>query len=78
MGADGCDKVLNSAWGTVFAGIPLSLVGVLAYGAVLLMALLPLVARAAGEQERPVPPHLVGAVHRLPRPWPSSAVCCWG
>ena len=42
MGADGCDKVLNSAWGTVFAGIPLSMVGVLAYGAVLLMALLPL------------------------------------
>jgi uncharacterized membrane protein/glutaredoxin len=42
MGADGCDKVLNSAWGTVFAGIPLSLIGVLAYGAVLLMALLPL------------------------------------
>ena len=42
MGADGCDKVLNSAWGTVFAGIPLSFVGVLAYGAVLLMALLPL------------------------------------
>ena len=39
IGADGCDKVLNSAWGTVFAGIPLSLVGVLAYGAVLLMAL---------------------------------------
>ena len=42
MGADGCDKVLNSAWGTVFAGIPLSMVGVLAYGAMLLMALLPL------------------------------------
>jgi uncharacterized membrane protein/glutaredoxin len=42
IGADGCDKVLNSAWGTVFAGIPLSFVGVLAYGAVLLMALLPL------------------------------------
>ena len=42
MGADGCDKVLNSAWGTVFAGIPLSLVGALAYGAVLLMAVLPL------------------------------------
>ena len=34
MGADGCDKVLNSAWGTVFAGIPLSMAGVLAYGAV--------------------------------------------
>ena len=42
IGADGCDKVLNSAWGTVFAGIPLSMVGFLAYGAVLLMALLPL------------------------------------
>ena len=42
IGADGCDKVLNSAWGTVFAGIPLSMVGVLAYGGVLLMALLPL------------------------------------
>ena len=42
MGADGCDKVLNSPWGTVADGIPLSLIGVLAYGAVLLMALLPL------------------------------------
>ena len=42
MGADGCDKVLNSAWGTVADGIPLSFVGVQAYGAVLLMALLPL------------------------------------
>jgi len=42
MGADGCDKVLNSPWGTVADGIPLSFVGVLAYGAVLLMALLPL------------------------------------
>ena len=42
MGADGCDKVLNSAWGTIADGIPLSFVGVLAYGAVLLMALLPL------------------------------------
>ena len=42
MGADGCDKVLNSVWGTVADGIPLSFVGVLAYGAVLLMALLPL------------------------------------
>ena len=42
MGADGCDKVLNSPWGTIADGIPLSFVGVLAYGAVLLMALLPL------------------------------------
>ena len=42
IGADGCDKVLNSPWGSLGDGIPLSLVGVLAYGAVLLMALLPL------------------------------------
>ena len=42
MGADGCDKVLNSAWGTVAPGIPLSLVGLLAYTAVLLLAVLPL------------------------------------
>ncbi len=41
-GAEGCDKVLNSPWGSVF-GQPLSLFGFLAYGAVLVMALLPLV-----------------------------------
>ncbi|KEF40703.1 MAG: thioredoxin [Cyanobium sp. CACIAM 14] len=41
-GAAGCDKVLNSPWGTVF-GQPLSLFGFLAYAAVLLMAVLPLV-----------------------------------
>lgn len=41
-GAEGCDKVLNSPWGTVF-GQPLSLFGFLAYAAVLVMALLPLV-----------------------------------
>ena len=43
-GAEGCDKVLNSAWGTIF-GQPLSLFGFLAYAAVLLMAALPLVMR---------------------------------
>lgn len=43
-GAEGCDKVLNSPWGSVF-GQPLSLFGCLAYGSVLLMALLPLVLR---------------------------------
>jgi uncharacterized membrane protein/glutaredoxin len=43
-GADGCDKVLGSAWGTVLSQ-PLSLYGFLAYGAVLLLALLPLVLR---------------------------------
>ena len=42
MGADGCDKVLNSPWGTVAANIPLSFVGLMAYLAVLVMALLPL------------------------------------
>ena len=42
MGADGCDKVLNSAWGSLADGIPLSLVGLIAYSAVLLMALVPL------------------------------------
>lgn len=40
--AEGCDKVLNSPWGTVL-GQPLSLFGFLAYAAVLVMALLPLV-----------------------------------
>ena len=43
-GADGCDKVLNSPWGSLF-GQPLSLFGFLAYAAVLLMAVLPLVVR---------------------------------
>ncbi|HJN35841.1 MAG: vitamin K epoxide reductase family protein [Prochlorococcus sp.] len=45
-GAEGCDKVLNSAWGTIFSSeagsIPLSCVGFLAYLAVLLMAIVPL------------------------------------
>ncbi|MFM7085953.1 MAG: vitamin K epoxide reductase family protein [Cyanobium sp.] len=43
-GADGCDKVLNSAWGSLF-GQPLSAFGFLAYLAVLVLALLPLVRR---------------------------------
>jgi uncharacterized membrane protein len=41
-GAEACDKVLNSPWGSLF-GQPLSLFGSLAYLAVLLLALLPLV-----------------------------------
>jgi len=41
-GAEGCDKVLSSPWGSVF-GQPLALLGCLAYGAVLMMAVLPLV-----------------------------------
>jgi uncharacterized membrane protein len=43
-GTDGCDKVLSSAWGTLF-GQPLSLFGALAYLAVLLLAILPLLLR---------------------------------
>ena len=41
-GSDGCDKVLNSVWGSLF-GQPLALFGCLAYLAVLFMAVLPLV-----------------------------------
>ncbi len=43
-GAEGCDKVLNSVWGSLF-GQPLSLFGFLAYATVLLLAVLPLVVR---------------------------------
>ena len=41
-GAGDCDKVLNSAWGSLF-GQPLSLFGFLAYAGVLVLSLLPLV-----------------------------------
>ena len=41
-GAEACDKVLNSVWGSLF-GQPLSLFGFLAYAGVLLLSLLPLV-----------------------------------
>jgi uncharacterized membrane protein len=43
-GAEACDKVLNSAWGSLF-GQPLSLFGCLAYLGVLALALLPLLLR---------------------------------
>ncbi|QPN57508.1 vitamin K epoxide reductase family protein [Synechococcus sp. CBW1107] len=43
-GAEGCDKVLNSVWGSLF-GQPLSLFGFLAYATVLVLAVLPLVLR---------------------------------
>ena len=38
-GAEGCDKVLNSVWGSLF-GQPLSLFGFLAYATVLVLAVL--------------------------------------
>ena len=45
-GAEGCDKVLNSPWGTLFVGnnisIPLSFLGFISYLTVLVMAILPL------------------------------------
>ncbi len=45
-GAEGCDKVLNSPWGTLILGngsvVPLSFLGLVVYLAVLLMAILPL------------------------------------
>ena len=42
FGCTGCDQVLDSPWGTLF-GVPLAFFGLLAYSAVLLMAVLPLV-----------------------------------
>lgn len=42
FGCNGCEKVLGSAWGSLF-GQPLSLFGCLAYAAVLLLAVAPLV-----------------------------------
>ena len=42
FGCNGCEKVLSSAWGSLL-GQPLSLFGFLSYGAVLLLALVPLV-----------------------------------
>ncbi|MEN9496930.1 MAG: hypothetical protein RLZZ516_1440 [Cyanobacteriota bacterium] len=44
FGCNGCEKVLSSVWGSLF-GQPLALFGLLAYGAVLLLALAPLVLR---------------------------------
>ena len=46
-GIEGCDKVLNSAWGTFYEtsnfSIPLSLIGLISYLLILLMAILPLI-----------------------------------
>jgi uncharacterized membrane protein/glutaredoxin len=45
FGCNGCDKVLSSAWGSLL-GQPLSLFGLLAYGAMLVLAVSPLVAQS--------------------------------
>ena len=46
-GVDGCDKVLNSPWGTLFQtssfSVPLSLIGLISYLLILLMAIFPLI-----------------------------------
>ena len=46
-GLEGCDKVLNSPWGTFFQAnnisIPLSLIGLISYSLILLMAIFPLI-----------------------------------
>jgi len=42
FGCNGCEKVLSSAWGSLL-GQPLALFGLMGYGAVLLMAVVPLV-----------------------------------
>ena len=49
FGCNGCEKVLASAWGSLF-GQPLALFGFLAYGAMLLMAVLPLVLQGEARQ----------------------------
>ena len=46
-GIEGCDKVLNSPWGNFFQtnnfSIPLSLIGLISYSLILLMAIFPLI-----------------------------------
>jgi uncharacterized membrane protein/glutaredoxin len=49
FGCNGCDRVLSSAWGSAI-GQPLSLFGFLAYGAMLLLALVPLVSASPAVQ----------------------------
>jgi len=49
LGCNGCEKVLSSAWGSLF-GQPLALFGFLAYGAMLLLAVLPLVLQGEARQ----------------------------
>ncbi|MEB3201135.1 MAG: vitamin K epoxide reductase family protein [Synechococcaceae cyanobacterium] len=50
LGCNGCEKVLSSAWGSLF-GQPLSLFGFLAYASVLVMAVLPLILQGEARSE---------------------------
>ena len=49
LGCNGCEKVLSSAWGSLL-GQPLSLFGFLAYAAMMLMAVAPLVLQGEARQ----------------------------
>ena len=52
--SDGCDKVLNSSWGTIFQGsdftIPLSFLGLLSYLTILLIAIIPFFSRGSDKK----------------------------
>ncbi len=53
-GSEGCDKVINSAWGTIFENntfeIPLSLIGFLSYFIILFLAIVPLLPWLSGKK----------------------------
>ena len=53
-GAVACDKVLNSAWGTIIENnsfsIPLSLIGFLGYLSILFLAIVPFLTSLSGRQ----------------------------
>ncbi len=53
-GAEGCDKVINSAWGTIFETnsftVPLSFVGFLSYSIILFLAITPLFSSLSGKR----------------------------
>ena len=54
-GAEGCDKVLNSPWGTVFQSngitIPLSFLGLLSYSIILILGIFPLIKGLGNNQK---------------------------
>ena len=80
MGGDGCDTVLNSPWGTLVQtdglSIPLSFAGLLAYLAVLVMALVPLLPGLM-ENRSDLSRRTCGDCSLFPWEWLSSAWCCW-